>query len=73
MSEFEPRDSYTHFPLLRLRRAAAGGFEMDPSFVPPSLSVSAAPILFLQLRRLLDALQAKVSALYGHHREPSRT
>lgn len=72
VSEFEPRDSYTHLPLLRLRRAAAGGFEMDPAFVPPSLSVAAAPPLFLQLRRLLDALQAKVSALYGHHREPSR-
>jgi type VI secretion system protein ImpJ len=72
VSEFEPRDSYTHFPLLRLRRAATGGFEMDPAFVPPSLSVGAAPILFLQLRRLLDALQAKVGALYGHHREPSR-
>jgi type VI secretion system protein ImpJ len=72
ISEFEPRDSYTHFPLLRLRRAATGGFEMDAAFVPPSLSVAAAPILFQQLRRLLDALQAKVSALYGHHREPSR-
>jgi len=72
VAEFEPRDSYTHFPLLRLRRAATGGFELDASFVPPSLSVRAAPLLFLQLRRLLDALQAKVSALYGHHREPSK-
>jgi type VI secretion system protein ImpJ len=72
VSEFEPRDSYIHFPLLRLRRAATGGFEMDTAFVPPSLTVASAPILFLQLRRLLDALQAKVSALYGHHREPSR-
>lgn len=72
VSESEPRDSYTHFPLLRLRRASAGGFDMDPAFVPPSLSVAAAPLLFMQLRRLLDALQAKVSALYGHHREPSR-
>jgi type VI secretion system protein ImpJ len=72
VSEFEPRDSYTHFPLLRLRRAATGGFELDATFVPPSLSVGGAPVLFLQLRRLLDALQAKVSALYGHHREPSR-
>jgi type VI secretion system protein ImpJ len=72
VSEFEPRDAYTCFPLLRLRRAATGGFELDPSFVPPSLSVGAAPTVFLQLRRLLDALQAKVSALYGHHREPSR-
>jgi type VI secretion system protein ImpJ len=72
VSEFEPRDSYIHFPLLRLRRAATGGFEMDAGFVPPSLTVASAPILFLQLRRLLEALQAKVSALYGHHREPSR-
>jgi type VI secretion system protein ImpJ len=72
VAEFEPRDAYTCFPLLRLRRAASGGFELDPAFVPPSLSVAAAPIVFLQLRRLLDALQAKVGALYGHHREPSR-
>lgn len=72
VSEFEPRDSYIHFALLRLRRVATGGFEMDPGFVPPSLSIRGAPILFLQLRRLIDALQAKVSALYGHHREPSK-
>jgi type VI secretion system protein ImpJ len=72
VAESEPRDAYTCFPLLRLRRAATGGFELDPTFVPPSLSVGSAPMLFLQLRRLLDALQAKVSALYGHHREPSR-
>jgi type VI secretion system protein ImpJ len=72
VSEHEPRDSYVSFPLVRLRRVATGGFEVDPTFVPPSMSVRAAPILFLQLRRLIDALQAKVSALYGHHREPSR-
>jgi type VI secretion system protein ImpJ len=72
VSEFEPRDSYTHFPLLRLRRAATGGFELDAGFVAPSLSIRSAPILFQQLRRLIDALQAKVSALYGHHREPSK-
>ena len=70
--DFEPRDAYLSFPLLRLRRAPSGGFELDTSFVPPSLSVGAAPSLFQQVRRLLDALQAKVSSLYGHHREPSR-
>lgn len=72
VSELEPRDSYIHFPLVRLRRVATGGFELDPSFVPPSVSLRAAPILVLQLRRLIDALQAKVAALQGHHREPSR-
>jgi type VI secretion system protein ImpJ len=72
VSEYEPRDSYTSFPLLRLRRLATGGFEPDPDFIAPALSVQSAPALAQQLRRLLDALQAKVSALYGHHREPSR-
>ena len=72
VSEFEPRDAYVHFPLLRLRRAATGDFELDTGFVPPALSIGASPVLFLQLRRLLDALQAKVGALYGHQREPSR-
>ena len=72
LSELEPRSSFVHFPLLRLRRAATGGFEVDPAFVPPSLSIRSAPGLFIQLRRLMDALQAKVNALYGHHREPSK-
>jgi type VI secretion system protein ImpJ len=70
--EFEPRDAYLHFPLLRLRRGASGSFELDGGFVPPSLSIGASATLFLQLRRLLDALQAKVAALVGHQREPSR-
>ncbi|MNS91041.1 hypothetical protein D3C72_1251140 [compost metagenome] len=73
VADSEPRDSYVSFPLLRLRRLSTGGFEQDPAFVPPSLSIRSAPLLFLQLRRLIDALQAKVNALYGHHREPSKS
>ncbi|NMM37722.1 MAG: type VI secretion system baseplate subunit TssK, partial [Glaciimonas sp.] len=72
VSELDPRDSFVCFPLVRLRRASTSGFELDPNFIPPSLSISSAPILFLKLRRLMDALQAKVNALYGHHREPSK-
>lgn len=72
VSELEPRESYVSFALLRLRRISTGGFEVDPSFIPASLSIRSAPVLFAQLRRLLDALQAKVNALYGHHREPSK-
>ena len=72
VAESEPRDAYVHFPLLRLRRLSNGGFELDPTFMAPSLSVRSAPLLMLQLRRLMDALQAKVSALQGHHREPSK-
>lgn len=72
VSELEPRDSLVSIPLLKLRRVSTGGFELDATFVPPSLSIRSAPVLFLQLRRLMDALQAKVNALYGHHREPSK-
>ena len=72
VSEFEPRDAFVSLPVVRLRRAATAGFEIDPTFLPPSLSIGSAPSLFLKLRRLMDALQAKVNALYGHHREPSK-
>ena len=70
--ETDARDAYVSFPLLRLRRLSTGGFETDPEFVAPSLSIRSAPLLQQQLRRLMDALQAKVSALHGHHREPSK-
>jgi type VI secretion system protein ImpJ len=72
VSELESRDSYVSFPLLRIRRLSTGGFELDPLFIPPSLSIKSAPILHMRLRKLMDALQAKVNALYGHHREPSK-
>ncbi len=72
VSELEPRDAFDSVAVLRLRRLATGGFELDPTFIPPSLMVRSSPLLMLQLRRLMDALQAKVNALHGHHREPSK-
>ena len=68
----EPRDPYVTLPLLRIRRTASDGFERDPAFLPPSVSLRAAPTLYLMLRRQIDALRAKVDALYGFHREPSQ-
>jgi type VI secretion system protein ImpJ len=72
LAESEPRDHLASIPLCRLRRSATGPFEIDPRFMPPALSIGAVPMLHAMLRRLLDALQAKVDALYGFHREPSR-
>jgi len=63
---------FVHMPLLRLRRGATGDIEFDAGFIPPSLSISASQSLHGVLRRLLDVLQAKVNALYGFHREPSK-
>ncbi|MGB9110018.1 MAG: type VI secretion system baseplate subunit TssK, partial [Telluria sp.] len=51
---------------------ALGGFEVDHSFVPPSLSIEGAPGLQPMLTRLMEKLLAKVHALYGHYREPSK-
>ncbi|RZA29561.1 MAG: type VI secretion system baseplate subunit TssK [Lysobacteraceae bacterium] len=72
VADTEPLEAYDSFPLVRLRRVPTGGFETDPSFVPPSLSIDAAPGLHLNLVRLMEKLLAKVNALYGHMREPSK-
>lgn len=65
-------DAYDSLPLLRLRRVATGGFEVDPSFIAPSVSIDGAPGLHNAVARLMEKLLAKVNALYGHMREPSR-
>ena len=57
VSDQDALESFDSFPLLRLRRVATGGFEVDPAFTPPSV---------------MEKLLAKVNALYGHMREPSR-
>lgn len=62
----------TAMPVLRVKRNATGAFEVDGRFIPPSVSLQAAPVLHLMLRRLMDVMQAKVDALYGLHREPSK-
>ncbi|MDY7579034.1 type VI secretion system baseplate subunit TssK [Herbaspirillum sp. RTI4] len=72
VSGLDPRASLTHFPITRLQRCAGNGYEVDPTFIAPSLSIKSAPGIRRRLHQLMDALHAKVSALYGHHREPSK-
>ncbi len=71
-SEHENRDQYLTIPIARIRRTSSNSFEIDPAFIPPSISLRSAPNLFMMLRRQIDALLAKVEALYGFHREPSK-
>lgn len=68
----ESRDQFQTIPMVRIRRTPSNGFESDPSFLPPSISLRSAPPLYMMLRRQIDALLAKVDALYGFHREPSK-
>lgn len=72
VADHEMLGAWVGLPLVRLRRNASGGFETDPRFIAPSTSIAASQVMFLHMRRLLDVLQAKVEALYGHHREPSK-
>ncbi len=72
LADHEPRDHLVSLPVCRLRRNAAGIFELDSRFIPPSLHLQSAPELLALVRRMIDMLQAKVDALYGFHREPSR-
>ena len=72
VSDQEPLGAFDCIPVIRLRRTVTGGFEADPQFIPPALSLASAPALKALLDRLMDALQAKVMSLQGHMREPSR-
>lgn len=72
VSDQEPLGAFDCIPVIRLRRVVTGGFEPDPQFIPPAISVASAPGLKALLDRLMDALQAKVQSLQGHMREPSR-
>jgi type VI secretion system protein ImpJ len=72
VSELDALESFDSVALVRLRRVATGGFEIEPSFTPPSLSIGGAPGLHTQLARLMEKLLAKINALYGHQREPSK-
>ena len=72
LAAHQPRDHLGSLPVCRLRRHTAGGFALDARFVPPCLFIHSSTALQAMLGRLLDMLQAKVDALYGLHREPSR-
>jgi len=71
-SSQDNRDQFLTLPVARIRRTSSNSFEADASFVPPSASLRAAPALYAMLRRQIDALLAKVDALYGFHREPTK-
>ncbi len=72
LPDTESRDQFVTLPIARIRRSGTGGYQLDSDFIPPSSSIGASNALQLMTRRVLDILQAKVDALYGHHREPSK-
>jgi type VI secretion system protein ImpJ len=71
LSERDNHEQYISLPIARVRATSSGGYELDKDFVPPALTIQSSPWLYVMVRRLMEILQAKAQALYGHHREPS--
>jgi type VI secretion system protein ImpJ len=71
LSEKDNREQYLCIPVLRVRANSSGGYELDAAFIPPALTIHSSPWLHQMVRRLMENLQAKAQALYGHHRQPS--
>ncbi|MFM2085383.1 MAG: hypothetical protein RLZZ237_252 [Pseudomonadota bacterium] len=63
LSQLDPLHDYLAIPLIRLRRAGNGSFDIDTSFIPPGLSISAEPALQTMLDSLLERMGAKIEAL----------
>lgn len=71
LAQDEARASYVSFPVVKVRRKSDGTFEIDPTFMPPSVSLHACPALQEMLRNLLARLAAKTEALYQLQRQPT--
>ncbi len=65
-------DGMVSLPIAKLCRTTAGVFELDSTFVPPVISIGSSSTMMTLLRRLMGVMQAKITTLYGHHREPGQ-
>jgi type VI secretion system protein ImpJ len=61
--ESELTGKIVSLPLARVRRDGSGHFVFDPDFVPPCLRITASERLMVMLRRLIEILEAKSTAL----------
>lgn len=55
----EVTDRFVSIPVVRILRDGSGHYEPDPTFIPPSLAISASPTLSSMLRRLIEILDEK--------------
>lgn len=64
----EPRDELTSIPLAELIRDPAGGFTLDPTFIPPIATLSASEGLHHQLQTMLAVATTRWRALESDRR-----
>lgn len=70
LSHLDVRDAYECIPVVKIRRKADSTFEIDPTFMAPSLSVGMEPAMQELLRGLLGKMSAKIDSLYRLQRQP---
>lgn len=70
LSPSAARAGFECIPVVRVCRKADNTFEIDPTFVPPALSLEGAPALQEMLRNLLGKMAAKADALHHVQRQP---
>jgi type VI secretion system protein ImpJ len=71
--EGEAIDGYSTLRVARAVRAAEGGYELDPHFIPPLVDISASGYLLAIARRLVEILAAKSSMLSGTRRQRNQS
>lgn len=69
--DFEPATDFVTCPIARLVRTTQGHFEVDHTFVPPCLFLSASQRLTERIHRLSEILAAKSASLAVRRRERS--
>lgn len=69
VAHVEARSLHTSVPVVQVRRAEQGGFEIVPAFIPPSVAVGAAPTLARMLDGLISVMTTKMESLQRMHRK----
>lgn len=65
----ETHAPHTSVPVVQVRRADQGGFEIVPSFIPPSVTIGADPGLRRMLDGLVSVMTTKIESLQRMHRK----
>ena len=69
----ESLEGHSVLRIARVERTVAGGYQLDPRFVPPLLDISASDYLLAIARRLVEILTARSSTLAGARRQKNQS
>ncbi len=71
--EGETLEGNARLPVARVRRSTSGGYELDAYFVPPLVDLRASDYLTGLLRRQVEILSARSTALAGTRRQKNQS